>query len=199
MKKPLLNRLFYFNAHPILFMDKQREKEGLKSSLKISAILIIGVFVVLGVIVAHEMQYVDESKAYDSRANYAYVVSDTFPGISDFGKPDADETLVIISFTIANDSYESGIHTDWWSVGANVTINGIVYSGASISTTDHVLYRDVTILPGAQASSITMVEIPKSLANQPMEIDLGFRNMGQWEDGTPNTCIDETLSVPAPV
>ena len=41
-------------------MDKQREKEGLKSVLKISAIIIVGIFVVLGVIVAHEMQYVDE-------------------------------------------------------------------------------------------------------------------------------------------
>lgn len=60
----------------ILFMDKQREKEGLKSSLKISAILIIGVFVVLGVIVAHEMQYVDEYE--DMLVEYNVTMGDRY-------------------------------------------------------------------------------------------------------------------------
>ncbi len=172
-------------------MDNNWFKGIIKGSIIAAIVVACLAFLVVGNVSS------DESPQYDSRANYVYTVSDTFPGMSDFGKPSADKTLVIISFTIANDSYESGIHTDWWSIGANVTINGIVYSGASISTPDHVLYKDVTILPGAQASSITMVEIPKNLASQSIKIDLGFRNMGQWEEGLPNTYIDESLSVPA--
>ena len=167
------------------------------------ALIILVPLIIAGslcIIVNHEMQYIDdsgESEEYDGRVNYTYSVADSFPGMTSFTKPDADTTLVIIKFTIANDNYKSGLYTDWWSVCGVVTINNVTYLGTSICTPEHYQYKDVQVMRGEQTTSITIVEIPRNLANEPMDVSLRFRDLGQWGDGLPHIVIDRGLDVPS--
>lgn len=137
-----------------------------------------------------------DAPRYDSRIRYTYEISDTFPGSGSWNTPDPGYTFLIVTFTMANDSYAQGLPTDWWSVVVKAEVNNVEYSRSIFDTADHVLYKDVKIMPGGQASSVCITEIPAGYTADQIDVRISFRDMGQWGDSMPSFEWDESLPIP---
>lgn len=81
------------------------ENNGLKKVLKISAILIVGILVVFCIIVAHEMQYVDEEGEPAASFTTELTIGDDVPSQYDL-KPDAGMTFVYAEVTLTNHDFD---------------------------------------------------------------------------------------------
>ena len=130
------------------------------------AVAIVAVVVIVAVIAA--VGSGDDSP--EVRYDYGIEVADSFTSSSGYEEtPSSGNQYVIVTWTVANDSYGDGFHTNDLFFQAKVVAGGVAY-GTSIDMYTHPGYLLGDILEGERAMFVYVYEVPAGTLCQELSI-----------------------------
>jgi hypothetical protein len=154
-------------------MDAARRRTN---QLTIAAVIVV--VCVLGGIAAVVFMSVLEEDSVEY--NYTVETVDSF--INDYGyteEPAAGMQWVILTYHVYNTEYDDTVDTSLYTWDFSIAYKGILYEH-SYETYSHPGYQDVTILPGGDARSVQVFEVPKDATVDDIKVKLKVFSFG-WD------------------
>lgn len=134
------------------------------------AVAIVAVVVIVAVIAA--VGSGDDSP--EVRYDYELEVADSFTSSSGYEEtPSSGNQYVIVTWTVANDSYGDGFHTNDLFFQAKVVAGGVAY-GTSIDMYTHPGYLLGDILEGEKATFVYVYEVPAGIPAEDLDVQVHY-------------------------
>lgn len=150
--------------------------------------ILIGVVVIVIVLIAI-VAVASSDDETEVRYNYKVELADSFVTNSGYTETaDAGKQYAIVTWTVANDSYDDGFSTNDLTFVTYVTVNGIQYR-TTFENVSHPGYKLETITAGHQDSFVCVYEIPSTAKLSDIEVTYDY----QWTYDPPNMERDTSL------
>ena len=134
------------------------------------AVAIVAVVVIVAVIAAAGSG--DDSP--EVRYDYELEVADSFTSSSGYVvTPSEGNQYAIVTWTVANDSYGDGFHTNDLFFQAKVVAGGVAYS-TTVDMYTHPGYLLGDILEGEKATFVYVYEIPAGIPTENLDVQVKY-------------------------
>lgn len=158
----------------------------MKKRTKILIGVVVIVIVLMAVVTVAASSDDDKTEV---RYNYKVELADSFVTSSGYTETaDAGKQYVIVTWTVANDSYDDGFSTNDLIFVTYVTANGLQYR----TTADNYLhpgYKLETITEGHEDTFVCVYEIPSTVQLSDIEVSYDY----QWTYDPPKMERDTSL------